>query len=138
MKQSSMMFFLLTGIFFLMLSPIPAVSESTQEQQVQQLDDIVVREKKAAPGALEQTPAETVINVQELPTVGVPSSIADVLKRHAIIDFRGESEADAGVDSVYMRGFDATALSLPWADRAETGGRKSAILWTIPCCRFSD
>ncbi len=126
MKQSSM-FFLLTGIFFLMLSPIPAVSESTQEQ-VQQLDDVVVKEKKAAPKVLEQTPAETVIRVQELPTVGVPASIADVLKRHAIIDFRGESEADAGVDSVYMRGFDATRFvtAIEGLTLQKTGGRKSS------------
>ena len=97
------------------------------EEQVQQLEDVTVKEKAGAPG-LEQSPTETVIDVDRFPTIGVPNSILDVLKTQAAIDFRGETDLDPGVDSVYMRGFDATRFvtAIDGLTVQKTGGRKSS------------
>jgi iron complex outermembrane receptor protein len=130
MKRSGMVL-LMAGLFSMMASPCNVAAEvekqEQQQEQVQQLDDMVVKEKCGAPG-VEQTPAKTVIDVQTVPTIAVPNSIVDVLKRHAIIDFRGESDIDPGVDSVYMRGFDAKRFvtALDGVTVQKTGGRKSS------------
>lgn len=121
------------ALFFMMITPCWADSEINPPDQVQssdkvhQLDDIVVKDKTGAPG-ITQTPMETEIEVQQVPTVGVPNSIVDVLKGHAIVDFRGESDIDAGVDSVNLRGFDAKRFvtALDGLTVQKTGGRKSS------------
>ena len=121
--------FTAAALVFMLNTPCRAESQINQseEQQVQQLDDVVVKDKNSVQG-VEQTPLETKIEVQELPTVGVPNSIVDVLKGHAIIDFRGESDIDAGVDSINMRGFDAKRFvtALDGLTVQKTGGRKSS------------
>jgi iron complex outermembrane receptor protein len=132
MKWSGMVL-LMAGIFSMMAAPgyVDAEAEQQeqkqQQEQVQQLDDMVVKEKYGVPG-VEQTPTKTVIDVQTAPTIAVPNSIVDVLKRHAIIDFRGESDIDPGVDSVYLRGFDAKRFvtALDGVTVQKTGGRKSS------------
>jgi iron complex outermembrane receptor protein len=132
MKRIGMVL-LMAGIFSMMAAPCYAAPEAEQQEQeqqqaqVQQLDDVVVKEKFGAPG-VEQTPTKTVVDLQTVPTIAVPNSIVDVLKRHAIIDFRGESDIDPGVDSVYMRGFDAKRFvtALDGVTVQKTGGRKSS------------
>jgi outer membrane receptor protein involved in Fe transport len=124
---------LLTTIVFVMMSMNGiALAEETsgeaQEQEpVKKLQDVVVKERAGAPGVT-LTPTETVIEVQKIPTIGTPNSIVDVLKGQAIIDFRGESEIDPGVDSVFMRGFDAKRFvtALDGLTVQKTGGRKSS------------
>lgn len=133
MKWSGMVL-LMAGLCSMMAAaPGSAAGEAEQQdrdqhqEQVQQLDDMVVKEKCGAPG-IAQAPAGTVIDVRTVPTIAVPNSIVDVLKRHAIIDFRGESDSDPGVDSVYMRGFDAKRFvtALDGVTVQKTGGRKSS------------
>jgi iron complex outermembrane receptor protein len=122
---------LVACIFFMMAAPgyvaAEAEQQEQQQEQVQHLDDMVVKEKRGAPG-IEQTPTQTVIDVQTAPTIAVPNSIVDVLKGHAIIDFRGESDIDPGVDSVYMRGFEAKRFvtALDGVTVQKTGGRRSS------------
>jgi outer membrane receptor protein involved in Fe transport len=117
------------ALLCMMITPCWADSETNppDQEQVHQLDDVVVKEKIGAPG-VEQTPIETVIEVQALPTIGVPNSIVDILKGHAIIDFRGESDIDAGVDSINLRGFDSKRFvtALDGLTVQKTGGRKSS------------
>lgn len=120
------------GIFWVWLSMVslPAVpclaASETGEAQVQKLEDVLVKDKTGAPGVV-LAPSETVIEVDTFRTVGVPNSILDVLKTQAAIDFRGESDLDPGVDSVYMRGFDSERFvtALDSLTVQKTGGRKS-------------
>jgi outer membrane receptor protein involved in Fe transport len=118
----------------ILAQPAPGLAADAREQasageekQVQQLEDVTVKEKTGAPG-LEQSPTKTVIDVGRFPTIGVPNSILDVLKTQAAIDFRGETDLDPGVDSVYMRGFDATRFvtAIDGLTVQKTGGRKSS------------
>ena len=98
-----------------------------EPQDVQQLEEVTVKEKAGAPG-LEQSPTETVIEMDKFYTIGAPTSILDVLKTQAAIDFRGETDLDPGVDSVYMRGFDSTRFvtAIDGLTVQKTGGRKSS------------
>lgn len=97
------------------------------EEEVQQLEDVVVKDKGGAPG-LQTSPTETVIELDKFKTIAAPNSIVDVLKTQAIIDFRGESDYDPGVDSIYMRGFDSTRFvtAVDSLTLQKTGGRKSS------------
>jgi iron complex outermembrane receptor protein len=118
---------LIAGIFLIIAAPGYATAQTEQQEKMQHLGDIVVKEKYDISG-VEQTPTKTVIDVQNAPAIAVPSSIVDVLKGHAIIDFRGESDLDPGVDSVYLRGFDAKRFvtALDGVTVQKTGGRKSS------------
>ena len=95
--------------------------------EVQQLEDVTVKEKAGAPG-LELSPSETVIEVDKFTTIGVPDNILDVLKTQAAVDFRGDSSLDPGVDSIYLRGFDGTRFvtAIDGLTVQKTGGRKSS------------
>jgi outer membrane receptor protein involved in Fe transport len=97
------------------------------EKEIQHLQDVTVKEKAGAPG-LEQSPTETVIDVDRFTTIGVPTSVLDVLKTQAAVDFRGETNLDPGVDSVYLNGFDATRFvtAIDGLTVQKTGGRKSS------------
>ena len=108
-------------------------ADPSEEEQVQQLDDVVVKDKTGVQG-VEQTPLETKIEVPELPTVGVPNSIVDVLKGHAVIDFRGQSDIDAGVDSINLRGngsvrLAAEGLAKPWHTKFKHLSPKYTTRW---------
>ena len=97
------------------------------EGEVEHLEDITVKGKAGAPG-IEPTPSETVIELDKFPTIGVPDNVLDVLKTQAIVDFRGETDIDPGVDSVYLRGFDARhfVTAIDGLTVQKTGGRKSS------------
>jgi outer membrane receptor protein involved in Fe transport len=130
MKMKRIAVVLLIAAMITMMSQPQGMATETDAPQgkpVHQLDEMVVEAPAGAPG-IEQTPAETVIDVQKLPTIGVPNSVVDILKGHAIIDFRGESDIDPGVDSIYMRGFDAKRFvtALDGLTVQKTGGRKSS------------
>lgn len=125
--------FVAIGILWILATTAIAQTETTQPEQsqppeqVQQLEDMVVKEKTGAAG-LEQKPSKIVIDLDRRPTIAVPDSIVDVLKGYAIIDFRGESDIDPGVDSIYLRGFDAKRFvtALDGLTVQKTGGRKSS------------
>jgi hypothetical protein len=71
------------------------------ESEIQHLQDVTVKEKAGAPG-LEQSPTQTVIDVEQFTTIGPPTSVLDVLKTQAAIDFRGNTDLDPGVDICFM------------------------------------
>ena len=117
---------LFCAALFLMIGT-PAADTATPPEGVKQLEDMVVEEKAGAPGLM-VTPDETVIELDRYPTIAAPGSIVDVLKTQAIIDFRGDSDFDPGVDSIYMRGFDAKRFvtAIDSLTVQKTGGRKSS------------
>ena len=78
-------------------------------QDVQQIEDVVVTEKKEAP-VITLTPEKTTINIDSYETTGTPQNVSDFFKDQAIIDFRGATDLVPGDlvdgdDSIYMRGF---------------------------------
>ncbi|MEJ2660469.1 MAG: TonB-dependent receptor [Desulfobacteraceae bacterium] len=119
----------------LMACPLPGMAADAGEEQaaqapeseIQQLQDVTVKEKAGAPG-LEQSPTQTVIDVEKFTTIGPPTSVLDVLKTQAAIDFRGATDLDPGVDSIYFRGFGATQFvaAIDGLTVQKTGGRKSS------------
>jgi outer membrane receptor protein involved in Fe transport len=125
---------LLAGAMLMACPPLGMAEDTTEEkavkapgEEIQHLQDVTVKEKAGAPG-LEQSPTETVIDVEQFTTIGVPNSVLDVLKTQAAVDFRGETELDPGVDSVYLNGFDATRFvtAVDGLTVQKTGGRKSS------------
>ncbi|MBU1054204.1 MAG: TonB-dependent receptor [Proteobacteria bacterium] len=119
-------FILLTGILVITISPLAYGGEEVTDE-VKHLDDMVVKEKAGAPG-LEQSPSETIIEIDKFTTIGPQTSVMDVLKTQAIVDFRGESGLDPGVDSIYLRGFDSKRFvtAIDSLTVQKTGGRKSS------------
>jgi len=115
----------LTGILLMTRAPVSHAAD--QESEVKHLEDMVVTEKGGAPG-IEQSPSETVIEIDKFITIGPPSSIIDVLKTQAIVDFRGATDLEPGVDSIYLRGFDAKRFvtAIDALTIQKTGGRKSS------------
>jgi outer membrane receptor protein involved in Fe transport len=119
----------------LMACPVPGMAADaaegqvaqTPEEDIQHLQEVTVKEKAGAPG-LEQSPTKTVIDVERFTTIGPPTSVLDVLKTQAAIDFRGETDLDPGVDSIYLNGFDATRFvtAIDGLTVQKTGGRKSS------------
>jgi iron complex outermembrane receptor protein len=94
---------------------------------VQKLEDLEVKEKATVNG-VGTTQTETVIDVDNFKTVGPQTSVIDVLKTSAVIDFRGDNSLDPGVDSIFLRGFDAKRFvtAIDGLTIQKTGGRKSS------------
>jgi outer membrane receptor protein involved in Fe transport len=119
----------------LMACPLPGMAADAAEEQaaqapeseIQQLQDVTVKEKAGAPG-IELEPTETIIEVDKFITVAPSDSILDVLKTQAAIDFRDQNDLDPGVDSVYLNGFDSTRFvtALDGLTIQKSGGRKSS------------
>ncbi len=101
-------------------------NDKPKTDQVQKLADIEVKEKTGASG-LAASPTETVIDLGAYKTVGPQTSVIDVLKTSAAVDFRGDNSLDPGVDSVFLRGFDASRFvtAIDGLSVLKTGGRKS-------------
>jgi len=97
------------------------------ESEIKYLDDMVVKEQAGAPG-IKQTPSKTVIKIDKIMTIGPASSVIDMFENQAILDFRGESDLDPGVDSVYLNGFSAKRFvtAIDGLTVQKTGGRKSS------------
>ncbi len=126
----------LTTIFlFLCLTPVQAKQTQTNTQ-VQQMDELVVEGKAGAPGYT-STPAKTTIELDKIDFIGPTNSVLDAFKTLAIVDFRGASDLDPGVDSVYLNGFSSKRFvtAMDGVTLLKTGGRKSSniIDWaTLP------
>jgi len=105
----------------------PAAAADEPAEQPQQLEDIVVEDKAGAPG-IEQTPAGTVIDLEDFKTIGPQTSILDTLKTRAIVDFRGADTLDPGIDSIFLRGFSSKRFvtAIDGLTVQKTGGRKSS------------
>ncbi|MBT8340715.1 MAG: TonB-dependent receptor [Desulfatitalea sp.] len=100
--------------------------DQPESQAVRKLETIVVTGKSGFHG-IEQTPSKTVIDVDDFSSVGDKSNIQDLLKTQPIVDFRG-TDQDPGVDSIYLRGFDAKRFvtAIDAVSVQKTGGRKSS------------
>ncbi len=131
MKRNTVI--LMAAAVALLASPCFAASDSPQVDEVHKLEGIVImekaevpEEKTGAPG-LKITPAKTVIDLEKFKTIGPQTSVIDVLKTQAVIDFRGDNSLDPGVDSIFLRGFDATrfVVAIDGLTLQKTGGRKS-------------
>jgi len=92
----------------------------------QKIEDVVVKEKAGPPGVV-LTPSETVIEMDRYSTIGVPTDAIDVLKRHAIVDFRGQSDLYPEEDSITLRGFSSNRFvtAIDGLTVQKTGGRKA-------------
>ena len=114
------------------MTAIQAYSQSEEENSskgVQKLGDVVVSEEKPFEASgIEHTPEETVIDFEKHLVIGEKISVIDVLKTQPIIDFRGETTLDPGVDSVFMRGFSSKRFvtAIDSLTLQKTGGRKSS------------
>ena len=104
----------------------PSAWSADANQDLQQLDDVVVTEKTGAPGVV-QTPSETVIEMDRFSTIGVPNDATDVLKRNAIVDFRGTSDLMPEEDDITLRGFSSNRFvtAIDGLTVQKTGGRKA-------------
>lgn len=127
MQMKWMNVFLIFTFVFLSTGWMPVFGEDEPKSNVTKLDDVIVKEQAGAPG-FKPSPSKTEIEVDTITTIGPPNSVIDVLKNQAIIDFRGQSELDPGVDSIYMRGYDARrfATAIDGLTVQKTGGRKSS------------
>ncbi|GAB6906331.1 hypothetical protein JCM12296A_21660 [Desulfosarcina cetonica] len=83
---------------------------------------------KGGSAGFEQLPEKTVIDLEDFKIIGPETSVLDALKSQAIVDFRGASDQDPGVDSIYLRGFDARRFvtAIDSVAVQKTGGRKSS------------
>ena len=127
-------FFVFYTVFLLVAWSADGRAEEKKNDQakeekgdVEHVEDIVVKEKTGAPG-VSLSPCETVIELETFSTIGPPNSILDVLNTQAAIDFRGDSGLDPGVDTIYLRGFDASRFvsAIDSLTLQKTGGRKSS------------
>ncbi|MGD9158775.1 MAG: TonB-dependent receptor plug domain-containing protein, partial [Desulfobacteraceae bacterium] len=124
-KMMSCYMVLLAAILVMAVSP--TVRAEDKKPEIKRLEDMVVKEEAGAPG-LKVSPSETVIEIDDFETIGPQTSVLDVLKTQSIVDLRGQTELDPGVDSIYMRGFGATRFvtAIDQLTVQKTGGRKSS------------
>ena len=112
--------------FFLGLSPLVA-QEGQTDTAIQEIEEMVVEEKAGAPG-YESTPSQTTIQMDKIDFIGPPTSVLDAFRSQAMVDFKGQSSLDPGVDSVYLNGFSAKRFvtAMDGVTIQKTGGRKSS------------
>jgi iron complex outermembrane receptor protein len=99
----------------------------TEDTPVVTLDSVIVTAGSSVNG-VRTTPSKTVVNTETFETVGPQISVLDVLESFAYVDFRGNNSSDPGVDSVFVRGFDAKRFvtAIDGLTLQKTGGRKSS------------
>ncbi|WDP90075.1 MAG: TonB-dependent receptor [Desulfobacter sp.] len=121
-----------TALLFLLIPPPLPAQESqpdkaADKEQVQELEDMVVEEKAGAPGYT-PAPSQTTIELEDITFIGQPNSVIDVFKTQAMVDFRGQSDLDPGVDSVYLNGFSSKhfVTAMDGVTILKSGGRKSS------------
>ncbi|MFH2093762.1 MAG: TonB-dependent receptor [Pseudomonadota bacterium] len=126
MKKKWIKINILTIVTLVCMGLLPLYAEQ-DGSNIEHLDEMVVKGQAGAPG-FKQNPSQTIIQVDKLTPIGPPNSVIDVVKTLAIIDFRGQSDLDPGVDSIYMRGYDASrfVMSIDGLTTQKTGGRKSS------------
>lgn len=101
--------------------------EEAEADAVMKLEGIVV-EAKAQRRGMDIKPEGTVIDTGEREVIGEASSVLEVLKAMAIIDFRGLTDKTPEEDSVSMRGFssDRFVTAIDGLTVQKTGGRKGS------------
>lgn len=113
------------AIFLIVISPLPTAAQ--EDGEVVDLGTIQIMEKGERQ-IIQLEPEKDVINVDSLKAPSTPSNLADIVKRHPSIDFRGLTELMPEADSFFMRGFDGRrfSTSLNGLTLRQSGGRKSS------------
>jgi iron complex outermembrane receptor protein len=112
------------------------IQQEEKKTQAQQIEEMVVKEKVGAPGYV-LSPSQTTIELDKIDFIGPSTSVLDAFKTQAMVDFRGASDLDPGVDSVYLNGFESKryVTAMDGVTLLKTGGRKSSNIvdWaTLP------
>lgn len=116
---------LIAGILLIFLLQASHAQEA--RQNVEQLEDLIVKEETDTVGFI-RTPTQTVIEVDDFTSIGVPVTVDDVLKHHAIVDFRAASDLVPDDDTINLRGFSSNRFvaAIDGLTVQKTGGRKSS------------
>nr|WP_249037240.1 TonB-dependent receptor [Desulfobacter hydrogenophilus] len=118
-------------LILICISPLQAdekkAEKDTANSKVQEIEEMVVEDEARAQG-YKTTPSQTTIELEDITFIGEPTYILDAIKINAMVDFRGASDLDPGVDSVYLNGFSAKRFVTAMDDVTiqKTGGRKSS------------
>ena len=118
-------------LFLFCMSPLQAEEKKANADEtngnVQEIEEMVVEDEARAPG-YKTTPSETIIELEEGTFIGPVTHVMDAIKTNAMVDFRGASDLDPGVDSVYLNGFSSTRFvtAMDGVTIQKTGGRKSS------------
>lgn len=114
----------ITGVILLICGV--SLAEETRKD-IQQLDDMVVTGQSDTQGII-KTPTETVIKMDDFTSIGVPGTVDEVLKHHAIVDFRAQSDLVPDDDTITFRGFSSNRFvtAIDGLTVQKTGGRKSS------------
>ncbi len=117
-------------LFLFCMSPLQADEKKADTDEnngkVQKIEEMVVEDEARAPG-IKTTPTQTIIEIEDSTFIGDPINVLDTIKTNAMVDFRGASDLDPGVDSVYLNGFGSTRFvtAMDGVAIQKTGGRKS-------------
>lgn len=111
---------------FYLLSPGALLSAAEeQEQEVQKLDDILIN-TQGEKREMRSTPEGTVIDASEFETIGEATSVLDLLKTQAAVDFNGLTDLTPNEDTITLRGFasERFVTAIDGLTAQKTGGRK--------------
>lgn len=120
-------FILFFPSFIFLLPQSTLAGEEDSSESIQEISEMVVEEYTGAPGHI-LTPSSTTVIPDETDFIGQPTSVLDVFKTQAMVDFRGFSDLDPGVDSVYFNGFSSKRFvtAMDGTTLQKAGGRKSS------------
>ncbi len=128
-KEKWIEFILLPAVIVL-LTCLPGTAEEIRQEEVRgevlQLENVVIKGKGDTQGIV-KTPTDTIIKMDDFTTIGVPGTVDDVLKHHAIVDFRAQSDLVPDDDTITLRGFTSNRFvtAIDGLTVQKTGGRKS-------------
>ena len=125
--RSTLILTLMIPLFWPVLLAAQENKAEPKAEPVQEIEEMVVEDKVGAKGYT-STPAGTTVKLEEVTFIGPPNSVIDVFKTQALVDFRGMSELDPGVDSIYLNGFSSKRFvtAMDGITLQKTGGRKSS------------
>ena len=118
-----------TGIIIIaaILSPVFFLCRADAEENVEELDTMVVKEKKTKPQIVTE-PGKTTINTEHYHGAGIPQNVSDFIKDLPIMNYRGGSELVPDSDTFYLRGFDGNRFvsAMDGVTIRKTGGRRGS------------
>ncbi len=128
-KTALTSFFFVSFLFFAATN----VACGQEVQGAQSLEDITVTANKVT-----LSPNKTEVFIKDYTIAGAPTTVFDILKDRAMIDFRGQSDLVPEPDTFQMRGFETrqfiTAVDgLPIQKPADGG---ETTIWIMPWSPF--
>ena len=126
-KQIGQLVALSTLSLALLVSVCLADDKKNKTKETYPVEDVTVVGKKPDIG-IKMTPGKNTIDIETYQSVAPPTSVVDLLKTQPAVDFRGESDLDPGVDSIFLRGFDYRRFitAIDGVALMKTGGRKGS------------